>query len=98
MTIKEFWHLKYGTIVEDVVCKDKIAWRGKVIKREVIDEVCGFCLSSERWLKTGKKLLEVTFYTGNGQFRYVSTDRYEALKSLRVCNQNKELSAWGTMI
>ena len=102
MTVKEFWHLKYGTIVEDVVYKDEIAWRGKVVKREVIDEVCGIQFStrenkivSENWLKTGKKLLEITFDVGHGFSRYVATDRLDKIKNLQVCDQNKELSPWG---
>lgn len=99
MTVKEFWHLKYGTIVEEVVYGDRIAWRGKVIKREVIDECIGFIMTKSEThdIKSGKKLLEITFDTGRGLCRYVATDKPYTIKDLRV-SQEKSLLPYGNFI
>lgn len=83
MTVKEFWHLKYGQIVEN---PGIWGWKGKVVKREVIDECSGFIMTkSKTWdIKTGRKLLEITFDCGNGRYRYFDSSQKLYLSKLRI--------------
>lgn len=89
MTVKEFWHLKYGTIVEKVVYDDKVAWRGKVIKREVVNEIVGGVLTKSEtlYITTSRKILQITFDTGKGSRRYADSDRPYMLENLRVSQE-----------
>lgn len=65
MTKSEIWHLKIGTIIEDVLgWFDNTPTKGKVIKREVYDETCGFMIAKE---KKTNKVIEKDFYTGRKQ-------------------------------
>lgn len=101
MTVKEFWHLKYGTIVEEVFYDGKIAWRGKVVKREVIDEWSGLIITKTKTqeIKTGRKILQITFSTGKSKYmkRYVDSGRIDVIKDLRI-SQEKELSPFGNYL
>lgn len=90
MTIKEFWHLKYGTIVSNETTISSAwggtvwGWRGKVVKREVIDECSGFLITKSKTydIKTGRKLLQITFDCGNGEYRYWNTS--QDLSNLKI--------------
>lgn len=65
MTKSEIWHLKIGTIVEDVLgWFDNTPTKGKVINREVYDETCSFMIAKE---KRTNKVIEKDFYTGRKQ-------------------------------
>ena len=93
MTVKEFWHLKYGTMVSDETeipscCGKSIwGWRGKVVKREIIDESCGFLMTKSKTydIKTGRKLLEITFKDENGQYHYCNTS--QDLSNLKIITE-----------
>ena len=91
MTVKEFWHLKYGTIVEDPCAIQCWGWKGKVIKREVIDECAGFIITKSKSydIKTGRKLLEITFDCGNGEYRYCNTS--QDLSNLKIVTHTEFL-------
>ena len=82
MTVKDFWHLKLGTVVKD----NYSDWTGTVIKRQVIDECYGFIISKTHTtdLKTGRKLLEITFDIGNNDFRYINTSRPDHIKDIEI--------------
>lgn len=89
MTIKELWHIKSNTVVRDTYNN----LYGKVIKREVSDEISGFIISKNRKtgeikdedIKTGKKLLTVTVLFENGYKRYYDTSgRQYVLKDLEI--------------
>lgn len=65
MTKSEIWHLKIGTIVEDVLgWFDNTPTKGKVINRKVYNETCGFMIAKE---KRTNKVIEKDFYTGRKQ-------------------------------
>ena len=87
MTVKEFWHLKYGTVVSDSFGKF-YGWTGKVVKREVHDECSGLLItrSDTFEIKSGRKMLEITFDCGNGNFRYVNSLHHD-LSTLKIVNQ-----------
>ena len=93
MTVKEFWHLKYGTVVSDETvipscCGNSVwGWRGKVVKREIIDECAGFIITKSKSydIKTGRKLLEITFDCGNGEYRYCNTS--QDLSNLKIVTE-----------
>lgn len=93
MTVSEFWHLKYGTIVENP-SDFGWGWKGVVVRREVHDEVCGFIMSKRNTcdIKTGRKYLEITFETENGSRYYVQSDNPAKIKKLVIqnggCNEN----------
>lgn len=89
MTIKELWHIKLNTVVRDTYNN----LYGKVIKRDVQDEISGFILSKNRKtgeikeedIKTGRKLLTVTVQFENGYKRYYDTSgRQYVLKNLEI--------------
>ena len=84
MTVKEFWHLKYGTVVSKDCGVAGWGWKGKVVKREVIDECSGFLITKSKIydIKTGRKLLEITFDCGNGHYRYFNSSK--DLRDLKV--------------
>lgn len=91
MTIKELWHIKLNTVVRDTLNN----LYGKVIKRDVQDEICGFIISKNRKtgeikdedIKTGKKLLTVTVLFENGYKRYYNTSgRQYLLENLEIVN------------
>ena len=93
MTKSEIWHLKIGTIVEDILgWFDNTPSTGKVIKRKVYNETYGFMIAKE---KHTNRIVEKDFYTGrkqicvtvkfqNGNIRYYDTSndsfRFENLK------------------
>lgn len=89
MTVSEFWHLKYGTVVEYVASVFPLGWQGVVVHREVHDDVCGFVMTSRgkmRDIKTGRKYLEITLETENGSYRYVQSDNLSVIKKLFIKN------------
>lgn len=98
MTKSEIWHLKIGTIVEDILgWVDKTPSTGKVIKREVYDETSGFMIAQER---RTNKVIEKDFYTGrkqicvtvkfqNGSIRYYDTSNDSfRFKNFKVVSNN----------
>lgn len=98
MTKSEIWHLKIGTRVSDVFGWDNnIVSTGKVIKREVYDETCGFMIAQE---KKTKKVVEKDFYTGrkqicvtvkfdDGSIRYYDTSNDSfRFKNFKVVSNN----------
>lgn len=90
MTVSEFWHLKYGTVVEYVSSAPGWGWQGVVVHREVHDDVCGFVMTSRgktRDIKTGRKYLEITFETKHGSHYYVQSDNPQNIKKLVIKNQ-----------
>lgn len=99
MTISEFWHLKYGTIVgyESIIpfCTGKEDWgfKGKVIKREVVDEICGFMITknSHKDFKTGRKVLVITLDCGNGNYRYLESNT--DLKRFKIYPEGTKLKS-----
>lgn len=87
MTVKEFWHLKYGTVVKDIIYGDHYAWQGKVVKREVIDEWTGELFISKTQTiapTTGRKILEITFEVGKDDYRYLQSNRIRDIKKLQI--------------
>ena len=89
MTIKELWHIKLNTVVRDTYNN----LYGKVIRRDVQDEISGFIISKNRKtgeiknenIKTGRKLLTVTVQFENGYKRYYDTSgRQCVLKGLEI--------------
>lgn len=89
MTIKELWHIKLNTVVRDTYNN----LYGKVIRRDVQDEISGFIISKNRKtgeikdedIKTGRKLLTVTVQFENGYKRYYDTSgRQYVLKGLEI--------------
>lgn len=107
MTVKEFWHLKYGAIVEEPSKIDGWGWTGKVVKREVIDEWTGqLFISKSKTIAptTGRKILEITFEIGKDDYRYLQSNRIADIKKLKVieklCDRCKKAEAtikgeWG---
>jgi hypothetical protein len=89
MSVRDFWHLKYGTVVSHDCDIPGWGWQGKVVKRQVLDEWCGLIISKRRTadILTGRKLLEVTFDVGGGDFRYVQSNRPDAVKELRIVSE-----------
>lgn len=77
MTVKEFWGLKLGTIVGDVDPNSGWGFIGRVIKREIQDEIYGFVMNrfGSVDLTTGRKILVITLDTGNGFRRYLESNR-----------------------
>ncbi len=82
MTKSEIWHLKIGTRVSDILSwSNNTASKGKVIKREVYDETCGFMIAQEKKTKkvvtkdfyTGRKQIAVTVKFDSGEIRYYDT-------------------------
>ena len=89
MTVKEFWHLKIGTIVENRI-GEMTFWKGKLVKRELIDECYGMIITKKDTidLKTGRKLLQCTFEeitkSSRKYFRYVDSSRTDQLKHIHI--------------
>lgn len=88
MTLNDFWHLKIGTIVECRI-EEMTFWKGKLVKRELVDEVSGMLISKNKTVefKTGRKLLQCTFIeigTSRTYYRYVDSSRVDNIKLIHI--------------
>lgn len=86
MTIQEFWHLKFGMVVEYPSAMAGWGWRGTVVEREICNEICGFVITSREThdILTGRKYLEITFNIGNGYKKYVQSNRPDIVNDLVI--------------
>lgn len=98
MTKSEIWHLKIGTLVEDILgWFDNTPTKGKVVRREVYNETSGFMIAKEKNTKkiiekdfnTGKKQICVTVKFNDGRIRHYDTsnDSYR-FKNFKVVSNN----------
>lgn len=98
MTHKEFWSLKHGDTIRTFFKHDRrTEMQGKVIRRHVQDEVCGFVIGRnyDRNITTGRKILEVTIDIGNGEKRYLQSNRvrptgYDGIAGIEIVKRREE--------